>query len=328
MKFYITGTRRGLGKYLHDRLNTVESLEECDVFINCKHDGFSQVEMLYKAYDLNKTVINISSNSGDGFKKWKHVYAVEKAALDKANEQLFYLGMNTTTLRFGWLDTERVADISDNKMSLQSVLDTIEWVLLNPNRVKEMTILPDDDRSSEQMKRSDKLYKYSGMYAAQHKKINRKYNLTKIREEIKDLPDLHDNQIMLQSRDGKDFYTGLLQIDKLPDGSSEDDFNKLNVCAYSEIARFIQAEGLTRTRLMVLPPKGCYTFHFDPTPRIHLVVETNEWAFMTDDKWRLFHVPDNGYPYYFDTTKPHTAINSSLEPRIHIVGVAPLKPYK
>lgn len=328
MKFYITGTRRGLGKYLHDRLNTVESLEECDVFINCKHDGFSQVEMLYKAYDLNKTVINISSNSGDGFKKWKHVYAVEKAALDKANEQLFYLGMNTTALRFGWLDTERVADISDNKMSLQSVLDTIEWVLLNPNRVKEMTILPDDDRSSEQMKRSDKLYKYSGMYAAQHKKINRKYNLTKIREEIKDLPDLHDNQIMLQSRDGKDFYTGLLQIDKLPDGSSEDDFNKLNVCAYSEIARFIQAEGLTRTRLMVLPPKGCYTFHFDPTPRIHLVVETNEWAFMTDDKWRLFHVPDNGYPYYFDTTKPHTAINSSLEPRIHIVGVAPLKPYK
>ena len=140
--------------------------------------------------------------------------------------------------------------------------------------------------------------------------------------------DLHDNQIMLQSRDGKDFYTGLLQIDKLPDGSSEDDFNKLNVCAYSEIARFIQAEGLTRTRLMVLPPKGCYTFHFDPTPRIHLVVETNEWAFMTDDKWRLFHVPDNGYPYYFDTTKPHTAINSSLEPRIHIVGIAPLKPYK
>jgi len=328
MKFYITGTRRGLGKYLHDRLNTVESLEECDVFINCKHDGFSQVEMLYKAYDLNKTVINISSNSGDGFKKWKHVYAVEKAALDKANEQLFYLGMNTTTLRFGWLDTERVADISDNKMSLQSVLDTIEWVLLNPNRVKEMTILPDDDRSSEQMKRSDKLYKYSGMYAAQHKKINRKYNLTRIREEIKDLPDLHDNQIMLQSRDGKDFYTGLLQIDKLPDGSSEDDFNKLNVHEDSEIARFIQAEGLTRTRLMVLPPKGCYTFHFDPTPRIHLVVETNEWAFMTDDKWRLFHVPDNGYPYYFDTTKPHTAINSSLEPRIHIVGVAPLKPYK
>jgi len=338
MKFYITGTRRGLGKYLLDRLNTVESLEECDVFINCKHDGFSQVEMLYKAYELKKTAINISSNSGDRFKKRgilrENIYGIEKIALDHANEQLFYLGMDTTSLRFGWLDTERVAEVKDNKMSLQFVLDTIEWVLLNPHRVKEITITPQDwyrigeDTVSEQMKRSDKLYKYSGMYAAQHKKINRKYNLTRIREEIKDLPDLHDNQIMLQSRDGKDFYTGLLQIDKLPEGSSEDDFNKLNVHEDSEIARFIQAEGLTRTRLMVLPPKGCYTFHFDPTPRIHLVVETNEWAFMTDDKWRLFHVPDNGYPYYFDTTKPHTAINSSLEPRIHIVGIAPLKPYK
>ena len=49
MKFYITGIRRGLGKYLHDRLNVVETLEECDVFINCKHDGFTQVDNLYKA---------------------------------------------------------------------------------------------------------------------------------------------------------------------------------------------------------------------------------------------------------------------------------------
>ena len=44
MKFYITGIRRGLGKYLHDRLNVVETLEECDVFINCKHDAFQQVD--------------------------------------------------------------------------------------------------------------------------------------------------------------------------------------------------------------------------------------------------------------------------------------------
>ena len=46
---------------------------------------------------------------------------------------------------------------------------------------------------------------------------------------------------------------------------------------------------------------------------------------MTDDKLKLFHVPADGHPYYFDTTKPHTAINSSWEDRIHIVGIAPLK---
>ena len=114
MKFYITGIKRGLGKYLHDRLNVVDNFEECDVFINCKHDGFSQVEMLYEAHDWGVRAINISSNSGDGIKKYAHSFAVEKAALDKANEQLFYLGMETTCLRLGWMDTERVADIEEN----------------------------------------------------------------------------------------------------------------------------------------------------------------------------------------------------------------------
>jgi hypothetical protein len=328
MKFYITGIKRGLGKYLHDRLNVVESFEECDVFINCKHDGFNQVEMLYEAYDWGVRAINISSNSGDGIKKYAHSYAIEKAALDKANEQLFYLGMETTCLRFGWIDTERVADIEENKMSLKSVLDTIEWVLLHPHRVKEITITPDEDTDNEQLRISDRLYDYQNMYATQHKQLPHTYNLEKIKEEIKDLPDLHDNQIMLQSLDGKDFYTGLLQIDKMPEGVSETDFFKLNVPLDSEIAKFIRDTGITRARLMVMPPKSCYTFHFDPTPRIHLVIQTNEWSFMTDNKWRLFHVPDDGHPYYFDTTKPHTAINSALEERIHIVGIAPLKPYK
>ena len=65
MKFYITGIRRGLGKYLHDRLNVVETLEECDVFINCKHDKFSQVDNLYKAIGLNKKVISLGSYASD-----------------------------------------------------------------------------------------------------------------------------------------------------------------------------------------------------------------------------------------------------------------------
>ena len=47
MKYFITGTRRGLGKALSDKYGTVNTLEECDVFINCKHDGFSQVDLLY-----------------------------------------------------------------------------------------------------------------------------------------------------------------------------------------------------------------------------------------------------------------------------------------
>ena len=45
---------------------------------------------------------------------------------------------------------------------------------------------------------------------------------------------------MLQSLDGKDFYTGVWQIDTIPEGMEENDFNKLNVPEDSEIARLIR----------------------------------------------------------------------------------------
>jgi len=141
MKFHITGTRRGLGATLADYWGNV-SLEDCDVFINCKHDGFSQVNMLYKAADMGKRIINIGSNSGDGIKKNRHIYAVEKAALDKANEQLFYQGVDTTVVRFGWIDTDRVRHIEEDKMSTDYCASVIKWILDQPHRVKEITITP------------------------------------------------------------------------------------------------------------------------------------------------------------------------------------------
>ena len=331
MKFYITGIRRGLGKYLHDRLNVVDSMEECDVFINCKHNGFEQVNKLYEAVDYGIKVINIGSYASDWIyhpQKSAYSYGVEKKALRDANSQMFDNGHDTTCLNLGYLDSESVEHITYKKMSHKSVLDTIEWVLIHPHRIKEITIVPDEDTDDEAMRISDKLYDCTDMYASQYKQLPNKYDIEKITEEIKALPEPEDGQLMLQSIDGKDFYTGILQLSKLPDGKEEEDFNILNVPEDSEIGRFINQEGLTRTRLMIMPPKGCYTFHFDPTPRIHLVIKTNEWVFMTDDRWRLHHIPDDGHPYYADTTKPHTALNSALEERIHIVGVAPLKPYK
>lgn len=142
MKYFITGTRRGLGKALEQKYGNCNSLEECDVFINCKHMGFDQVYYLYEAADLNKRIINISSNSGDGIKKKPHVYAVEKNALDKANEQLYYQGINTTSVRFGWFDSERVADVKEEKMSLEYCVSVIDWILHQPHKVKEVTITP------------------------------------------------------------------------------------------------------------------------------------------------------------------------------------------
>ena len=141
-QFYITGARRGLGKYLAWKYGNVNSLEHCDVFINCKHEGYEQVELLYKAAELNKRIINIGSNSSDGIKSKVHQYAVEKAALEKANEQLFYQGVQTTIVKFGYFDSPRVSHIDADKMSIEYCADVIEWVLSQPHRVKEITVCP------------------------------------------------------------------------------------------------------------------------------------------------------------------------------------------
>ena len=142
MKFYITGIRRGLGKALKDKLGCVDSLEECDVFINCKHDGFKQVELLYDAAALDLKIINIGSNSPDQNKSKPHVYQIEKGALDKANDQLFYQGIDTTIIRFGYFDSPRVEHIKDKKMSIEYCVSIIEWILKQEHRVKELTVCP------------------------------------------------------------------------------------------------------------------------------------------------------------------------------------------
>ena len=130
---------------------------------------------------------------------------------------------------------------------------------------------------------------------------------------------------MLQSRDGKDFFTGLEQVAKIPAGMSEEDFDQLNIPEDWETARFIKDTGITRARLMVMPPKSCYTFHSDPTPRIHIVLRTDDWCFLSNEKMKLFHLPADGLAYYFDATASHSAMNSSLKERIHIMGRAPIK---
>ena len=138
MKFYITGTRRGLGEALKQKYDTVSTLEECDIFINCKHDGFEQVDMLYKAAALNKRIINIGSHASDF--TYLHKYAVEKRALREDNNQLFIAGKKTTCLNFGYFDTERSAHKDVEKMPLDYVIDVIEWVLIQEYNVKELTV--------------------------------------------------------------------------------------------------------------------------------------------------------------------------------------------
>ena len=139
MNYFITGTRRGLGKALLDKYGTVNKLEECDVFINCKHEGFNQIELLYKAAELGKKIINIGSHASDYTFNMK--YAVEKKALREANHQLFSDGVKTTCVNFGYIDTESQKDKDVKKMSLEYAVGIIDWILQQPHSIKEITVV-------------------------------------------------------------------------------------------------------------------------------------------------------------------------------------------
>ena len=129
MKFYITGTRRGLGKALSEKYNIVDNLNEADVFINCKHDGFSQVDLLYKAAELNKKIINIGSAASDWTKGYKDnfKYGIEKKTLREVNDQLFWQGIDTCIINYGLFDTPRVEHIDKKKMSVDYCISIISY---------------------------------------------------------------------------------------------------------------------------------------------------------------------------------------------------------
>ena len=100
--------------------------------------------------------------------------------------------------------------------------------------------------------------------------------------------------------------------------SEEKDFN---VFAYDlPYTNSILSElGMYRTRLMNMKPKTCYSYHWDPTKRMHIPLITNENNFFVIDD-EVSRYPADGSYYLIDTTKKHTFVNASFENRLHIVG--------
>jgi|TARA_R110002153_G_scaffold19233_2_gene66429 hypothetical protein len=81
----------------------------------------------------------------------------------------------------------------------------------------------------------------------------------------------------------------------------------------------LKKHGVYRARIMNLKPKTNYTYHQDYTKRFHIpLITNNKCFFVIDDK--VIRYPADGNYYIVDTTKLHTAINSSREDRIHIIG--------
>lgn len=145
-----------------------------------------------------------------------------------------------------------------------------------------------------------------------------KCDLDKIKEELSTLPHF-EHQIYLQGCDSNmDPFEPTIGSNYLLVDASENDYD-IPLFDLPVINNFIKKYDLVRTRVLILRPKECYTWHKDKSTRLHIPVTTNESCFLLVDNTSI-HLPADGTIYEVDTTLYHTALNASRENRIHIVG--------
>jgi NADP-dependent 3-hydroxy acid dehydrogenase YdfG len=125
----------------HGQSKLFNHLLNKSIFINNVHAGWSQVDLLYKVFELwknqEKTIINIGSLSSDGNKDFSHRYAVEKSALEKAVAQLNNIKdirCKITIIKPGWIKNERTSkmNIKEPMLNMSHVIDLIEFILSLP----------------------------------------------------------------------------------------------------------------------------------------------------------------------------------------------------
>ena len=158
-------------------------------------------------------------------------------------------------------------------------------------------------------------------------------NLDKILTELDSISELSKhNQVMLQTVQGCTdplYGTGSLLQDH--NGTMEERVNLVREIEKEFIVPMFRGLvytnavlkdlGMYRSRVMIMKPKECYSYHVDPTPRIHIPLITNaDCFFVIEDEVK--RIPADGNHYYVDTTRKHTFVNASFEKRIHIVGCA------
>ena len=146
-------------------------------------------------------------------------------------------------------------------------------------------------------------------------------DIQKILNELKLLPE-YDEQIMLQGVNSKaDHSYGTGRLDDVDNSVKEweQDFKEFLFPELEYVNFILKKLNMTRTRVMKMAPKTCYSYHQDPSKRVHIPLITNEKCFfvVADEVIRL---PADGNYYVIDTTKLHTFVNASFEDRIHIVG--------
>lgn len=165
-----------------------------------------------------------------------------------------------------------------------------------------------------------------------------KFNIVKLRAELKSLRELNDfketNQLSLthsgKYSDPKDqMYDGIGSLyDRNTDAivGTEDAYTQLcdNIVGtyWEEVINTVTAlspNPIGRIRLMLLNPKTCYSWHQDTDDiRYHVPIVTNSKCFIATEQG-LWRMNKEGQLYTLVSTVPHTALNASFYPRIHLV---------
>jgi hypothetical protein len=123
-------------------------------------------------------------------------------------------------------------------------------------------------------------------------------------------------QAGLQYRKGEDPWTSAVGKSK----GNELSYTNLNpFFKGTDFDVIITKYNFLRTRLMWVGPFACYSMHRDQTPRLHIPLITNPNCYFIINE-KVVHIPADGL-YWVDTTKVHTFINCSDQPRLHLVGV-------
>lgn len=146
-------------------------------------------------------------------------------------------------------------------------------------------------------------------------------NIERIKRELSNIPYYRKHsQIMLQGVEGQtDPFYGTGKISQLQHEEKEFIHPIFDSCPY--LNEVIKELGMYRTRILTLGPKSCYSYHNDPTKRIHIPIETHPIGCFMVVEEEVIRMPANGNYYVIDTTKHHTAVNADIKPRIHIVGI-------
>jgi len=123
---------------------------------------------------------------------------------------------------------------------------------------------------------------------------------------------------------GEDAYDANGELSKRSVVKTEADFRnfvkEFNDTVFKDVyARITSHYSVGRVRLMRIKPKSCMSWHKDAEKRLHIPIITNPGAMMVIED-TVQHLPADGSCYLTDTTLSHTAFNSGLEERIHLVA--------